>query len=62
MKKLYRSKKNKKLSGLCGGIAEAYGWDPSIIRILYALAFVFNRIFSIRFGLHCCVACRAGFF
>ncbi|MBT3393750.1 MAG: PspC domain-containing protein [Waddliaceae bacterium] len=37
MKHIHRSRKNKMVAGICGGIAEMYSWDPSIVR----LAFVF---------------------
>lgn len=33
MKKLYRSRKDKKFSGLCGGIAEYFGLDSSTVRL-----------------------------
>jgi len=33
MKKLYRSKTNKKIAGVCGGIGEMTNTDPTIIRI-----------------------------
>ncbi len=33
-KKLYRSKKNRWLTGLCGGLGEYFGIDPIIIRII----------------------------
>ncbi|WP_366898235.1 PspC domain-containing protein, partial [Methanocalculus sp.] len=29
-KRLTRSKTNRLLAGVCGGIAEHYGWDPSL--------------------------------
>lgn len=32
-KRLTRSKTNRLLAGVCGGIAEHYGWDPSLVRI-----------------------------
>lgn len=35
--KLYRSETDKILGGVCGGIAEKYNKDPSIIRILTAI-------------------------
>jgi phage shock protein PspC (stress-responsive transcriptional regulator) len=34
MKKLYLST-DKKLSGVCAGVAEYYGVDPTIIRLAY---------------------------
>lgn len=33
MKKLYRSRTNKKVGGVCGGIAEYFNLDPSLIRL-----------------------------
>ncbi len=32
---LVRSRRNKMIAGVCGGIAEWLGWDPTIVRILY---------------------------
>ena len=37
MKKLYKSKKDKKIDGVCGGIAEYFGIDPTLIRLGVAL-------------------------
>jgi len=28
---------NKIIAGVCGGIAEFLGWDPTIVRLLYAV-------------------------
>jgi len=36
MKKLTKSK-DKVISGVLGGIAEYFGWDPTLIRIAYAV-------------------------
>lgn len=36
-KKLYRSLTDKKIAGVCGGIAEYLGTDTTIIRLLWAL-------------------------
>ena len=33
-KKLYRSTTNKKIAGVCGGLAEYFGMDATIIRII----------------------------
>jgi phage shock protein PspC (stress-responsive transcriptional regulator) len=37
-KKLYRSRKDKKMAGVCGGIAKFFGIDSTIIRLIWALA------------------------
>ena len=36
-KKLYKSNQNKMLDGVCGGIAEYFGIDPTVVRLLWAL-------------------------
>ena len=33
-KRLYRSRSNRWIAGVCGGIAEYFGIDPILIRIL----------------------------
>jgi phage shock protein PspC (stress-responsive transcriptional regulator) len=33
------------IAGVCGGIAEWLGWDPTIVRILYVLASVLSAAF-----------------
>jgi len=40
-KKLVRSA-NKKIAGVCGGLAEYFGMDASIVRIIYLLATIFT--------------------
>lgn len=40
-KKLYRSTTDKKLAGVCAGTAEYFGWDPTMIRLAYALLTLF---------------------
>jgi phage shock protein PspC (stress-responsive transcriptional regulator) len=35
MKRLYRSKKDRMLFGVCGGIAEYFDVDPSLVRIVW---------------------------
>jgi phage shock protein C len=34
MKHIYKSKRHKKISGICGGIGETFDIDPTIIRLL----------------------------
>ncbi|MGM9608444.1 MAG: PspC domain-containing protein [Oscillospiraceae bacterium] len=38
-KKLYRLDKGAMLAGVCGGIAEYFNIDPSIVRIIAAILF-----------------------
>jgi len=38
MKRLYRSRTNKMIAGVCGGIAEYLGIDTTIVRLLYIVA------------------------
>ena len=40
-KKLYRSVSDKKLAGVCGGIAEYFGLDSTLIRVGWALVSLF---------------------
>ena len=35
---LTRSRTNKVLGGICGGIADYTGWDPGVIRVLTVVA------------------------
>ena len=36
-KKLYRSDENKMIAGVCGGIAEYFGVDPTLIRLAWVV-------------------------
>jgi phage shock protein C len=36
-KRLYRSKKEKIIGGVCGGLGEFFDIDPTIIRLLWAI-------------------------
>ena len=36
-KKLYKSKKDKKIAGVCGGIAEYFDIDPTLVRVGWAI-------------------------
>jgi len=36
VRRLYRSGKDKILGGVCGGIAEYFNIDPTIVRLLWA--------------------------
>jgi phage shock protein C len=32
-KRLYRSRSNRTIAGVCAGIADYFGWDPTLVRI-----------------------------
>ncbi|HAA9095731.1 PspC domain-containing protein [Listeria monocytogenes] len=41
MKKLYKSSSQKMIAGVCGGLAEHFGIEVTIIRLLWAGAVLF---------------------
>ncbi|MDR2918711.1 MAG: PspC domain-containing protein [Tannerella sp.] len=41
-KRLYRSDSEKMIAGVCGGIAEYFGLDPTLVRLGYILLSVFT--------------------
>ena len=41
MKKLYRSKSDCKIAGVCGGVAEYLNVDATVIRVVWAIASLF---------------------
>lgn len=40
-KKLYRSRTQRMIGGVCGGIAEYFNVDPTIIRLIWAFLIIF---------------------
>ena len=40
-KKLYRSVKDRKIAGVCAGVAEYFGCDPTVIRAGWAVLSLF---------------------
>ena len=43
--RLTKSRQNSMLFGICGGIAEWIGWDPTLVRIAYVLGSIFSAAF-----------------
>ncbi|EHD1636540.1 PspC domain-containing protein [Listeria monocytogenes] len=41
MKKLYKSSSQKMIAGVCGGLAEYFGIEVTVIRLLWAGAVLF---------------------
>jgi phage shock protein C len=35
--RLYRSNESKMIAGVCGGLAEFFGLDPTLVRLLFVL-------------------------
>ena len=42
---LQRSRDDRILAGVCGGIAEWLGWSPSTVRLLYVLVSILSAAF-----------------
>ena len=42
---LQRSTENKWIAGVCGGLAEWLGWDPTLVRVLFVLVSIFSAAF-----------------
>ncbi|KRE47262.1 PspC domain-containing protein [Paenibacillus sp. Soil724D2] len=42
MSKLYRSRRDKKVTGLCGGLAEAMNVDATLLRLLVVITTIFT--------------------
>lgn len=40
-KRLYRSRTNRTIFGVCGGLGEYFGIDPILIRLAFILLFLF---------------------
>ena len=42
---LVRSRRHKMIAGVCGGIADWLGWDPTLVRILYVIVSLASAAF-----------------
>lgn len=40
-KRLYKSNTDKKIAGVCGGVAEYLNIDPTLVRLLWVFSVVF---------------------
>jgi phage shock protein PspC (stress-responsive transcriptional regulator) len=45
MAALQRSKTDRMIAGVCGGIAKRFGWDPTFVRIAYVLISILSAAF-----------------
>ncbi len=44
-KALQRSKTKRMIAGVCGGIAQTYDWDPTLVRVVYVIASLLSVAF-----------------
>jgi len=42
---LMKSESNKMIAGVCGGLAQWLGWDPTLVRVLFVLVSLFSAAF-----------------
>ena len=42
---LRRSRRSRLVAGVCGGLAEWLGWDPTLVRVLYIAVSVLSAAF-----------------
>ncbi len=54
-KRIYRSRRNKVISGVCGGIAEYYNVDPVVVRIIFAVSLLLLHIIAFTAYIVLCV-------
>ena len=47
MKKLYRSRTNRKIAGVCGGLGKYWKIDPTILRIIVVVLFFLTAIIPV---------------
>ncbi len=45
MKKLYRSRREEKIAGICGGLGDFFNIDPTLIRLLVIFITIATGIF-----------------
>jgi phage shock protein C len=44
-RRLTRSKSDRKVAGVCGGLARYFGWDPTLVRAVYVVASIVSVAF-----------------
>ncbi|MCD8107175.1 MAG: PspC domain-containing protein [Oscillospiraceae bacterium] len=54
MKKLFKDRETKMICGVCSGIAQYFNIDPTIVRIIWAIATV---VFALFIGIVAYIIC-----
>lgn len=44
MKRLYRSETDVKIAGVCGGLAEVFAVDPTLVRLIVTIAALLTAV------------------
>jgi len=47
MQRIYRSRTDRKIAGICGGMGEMFDVDPTLIRLAMAFALVATGVFPL---------------
>jgi phage shock protein PspC (stress-responsive transcriptional regulator) len=47
MKRIYRSKTDQKLGGICGGLGEMFKLDPTLVRLALVFATIVTGFFPL---------------
>ena len=50
MKRLYRSRSNRRIAGVCGGLADYLDVDPTIVRLVSVLILIFTGFVPLIFA------------
>ena len=50
-KKLYRSQRDRKLAGICGGLGDYFNCDPTLVRVAWVIAAFFSAGIALFFYL-----------
>ena len=45
MKRLVRSRTQKMIAGVCGGVAEYFDMDPTVVRVIYVILSILSVAF-----------------
>jgi phage shock protein C len=40
-KRLYRSRQNRVIAGVCGGLGDYFNIDPTVVRLVFLLSIIF---------------------
>lgn len=43
--KRFTRSRNRMIAGVCGGMAEFLGWDPTLVRVLYVVGSILSAAF-----------------